>query len=74
MLRYAIVIALSILPVTTSPATTQRPGQHEAMSNSKDAEIAHLRTLVQQQNKKITLLEEKVRLLEAELTKAKGAK
>lgn len=53
--------------------TNQIPGEHGTKPTGKDAEIDRLKALVEQQNKKIALLEEKVRLLEAELKKSKGA-
>ena len=42
--------------------------------SEKNAEIARLWALVEQQDQKMRLLEEKVRLLEAELKKAKESK
>lgn len=49
--------------------TAQLPGRHQAPDIDKDAEIARLQALVAAQQEKISLLESKAALLEAELRK-----
>ncbi|MBI3014429.1 MAG: hypothetical protein HYY65_05070 [Candidatus Tectomicrobia bacterium] len=84
MLRIAF-IAVTLVLFTLSVGAQQMPGrfsdadpgghkkQFPGEQNQKvDAEISRLNALVIAQKEKIALLEEKVKLLEADLKKAKG--
>lgn len=83
MSRYTIFVVIFLAVASPAPAFAQKvpglwerlqaPGEHDNKTEQKDEEIARLKELVQQQNKKISLLEEKVRLLETELRKSKEA-
>jgi len=54
---------------TGRPPVLQAPGEHEHDQGDQKAEIRRLQALVDAQNSKIRLLEAKVQLLEAEITK-----
>ena len=79
MFRYVLILAVLMTATAASPAQqlpgqwSQLPGEHGPSANGSAEEVTRLRLLVDEQKKKIALLEQKIKVLEAELRKAKGA-
>ena len=68
-MRWTLVALLVLAPARLAVGDGQPPGEHERRCPETTAENARLRALVAAQEKKITLLEEKAKLLEAATVK-----
>jgi hypothetical protein len=79
MVRFALLlyVLVALTPVATGgqqlPGQWQNqfPGTHEQQCAEQASEIVRLNKLLREQHNKITLLEEKVKLLQAEVKKVK---